>query len=195
MNKLETKLFKNWWLLATKGFLTLFFGIIVLTTPDIKQIIVLQFFCAIISASGLLLIFGGFYNLKRKMSWKWWIIEGVFDFIIGIFIITVIFRQRLTAFAGFAELIAIWSLVFGVIQIITTFRFRFFSIGWFAMLISGLLAVSYTGVILQGFFSGSQSILPGTDAKIMVIGFFTIVLGLVIMLNANHLRKIVSSKK
>jgi uncharacterized membrane protein HdeD (DUF308 family) len=88
----------------------------------------------------------------------------------------------------YTEIIAAWAFVFGIIQIITGFGFERYSLGWFAMLISGVLAVTYTAIVVL-------SILPGTQAKTAVIGYFTIFLGVVIMLNANKIRRIYSESK
>ncbi len=177
MNNLEAKLFKNWWLLAIKGLLTLAFGLLALTLKDINQIKIIKFFCFIILISGALLIYGSFYNMKRKDPWKWWLFEGLFDFIIGALIFYIILWHRLAAIAMFTEIIAIWALVFGLIQIITSFRFIIFSLGWFAMLLSGLLAIVYTIII-------SLSLLPGTHAKTAVIGIFAMFLGIIILINS-----------
>lgn len=186
MDTQETKLFKNWWLLAIKGLLTLVFGLVALTLPDINQIKIIKFFCAVLIASGLLLSHGAFFNMGRKLPWKWWFFEGVFDFTFGGFILFTIINHRMRAMAFSPELIAAWTIVFGIIQIITAFRFKKFSIGWFALLLSGLVALSFSVVIFL-------NILPGTQAKTMVIGYFAIFLGLVIIVNANKLRLIHSN--
>ena len=186
MDKQETKLFKNWWLLAIKGLLTLVFGLVALTLPDINQIKIIKYFCGILIASGLLLSHGAYFNMGRHLPWKWWFFEGFFDFVYGGFILFAIINYRMRAMAFSPELIAVWTLVFGIIQIITAFRFKSFSIGWLAMLTSGLLAVSFTVIIFL-------NILPGTHAKTIVIGCFAIFLGLVIIVNANKLRRIYST--
>ena len=173
----ETKQFKTWWLLAIKGVLTLGFGLVALTLKDINQIKIIKYFCAIISVSGILLTYGAFYNMRKQFPWKWWLFEGLFDFIIGAVILFIILNHRLAAIAMFTEIIAMWALVFGIIQIVTAFRFSRYSLGWFAMLLSGLLAVIYTIIILL-------SLLPGTSAKTAVIGYFAMFLGLIIILNS-----------
>ncbi|QQS51422.1 MAG: DUF308 domain-containing protein [Bacteroidota bacterium] len=188
MNNLEVKLFKNWWLLAIKGLLTLAFGLLALTLKDINQIKIIKFFCIIILVSGALLIYGSFYNRKRKDPWIWWLFEGLFDFIIGALIFYIIVWHRLAAIAMFTEIIAIWALVFGIIQIITSFRFIIFSLGWFAMLLSGLLAIVYTIII-------SLSLLPGTHAKTAVIGIFAMFLGIVILINSISLLQSIRKHK
>jgi uncharacterized membrane protein HdeD (DUF308 family) len=187
MDTQEIRLIRNWWLLAIKGLLTLVFGVVALTFPDINQIKIIKYFCAIISASGVLLIAGGIFNITKHFPWKWWVIEGLFDLVIGLIIFWIITDHRIAAIAMFTEIIATWSLVFGIIQIITAFRFNRYSLGWFAMLISGLLAVSFTAIILL-------NILPGTHAKTVVIGYFAIFLGFVILLNSNKLRRTYSDK-
>jgi uncharacterized membrane protein HdeD (DUF308 family) len=187
MEKMETKLFKNWWLLAIKGFLTLFFGFTLLILPSLNRVEIIKIFASIISASGLLLIFGTYFNFKNDLPWRWWLIEGLYDLIIGMAIFFVLSQHKLAAMAMFTEIIALWALVFGIIQIITAFRFQRYSVGWFAMLSSGLLAIAYTIIIFM-------SILPGADAKTIAIGYFAIFLGFVIFLNAIKLRK-VSSKE
>jgi uncharacterized membrane protein HdeD (DUF308 family) len=88
--------------------------------------------------------------------------------------------------ANYSEIISLWALIFGIIQIITAFRFKNYSLGWFAMLISGIVALLYTTTIIVNLWVGLDQ-LPGLYAKRAFIGYFTILLGLIIMVNSTSL--------
>jgi hypothetical protein len=96
----QTKLFKNWWLLAIKGLFILTFGLI-LALRDINQIEIVTYFSLIICISGLLFTHGAMYNLGRKIPWKWWLFEGLLDVVFGGLIITILSYKRLSAMAIF----------------------------------------------------------------------------------------------
>lgn len=183
MVKQDSVLFRNWWLLGIKGILTLVFGLIALTLKDINQIKIVKYFCIIILSSGILLAFGSFFNRRTKPYWRWWFFEGLFDISIGLIIVYMLSHRRIEAMANYTEIIAVWALVFGMIQIFTAFRFKKLSLTWFAMFFSGLLAILYTSTIIAHFIVGFNS-LPGLDAKKTLIGYFAIVLGSIVITNS-----------
>lgn len=186
MEKTSSILFKNWWLLGIKGFLTLFFGVVALTLKDINQIKIVKYFCIVILTSGVLLTIGSFFNRRTKAYWRWWFFEGIFDTIIGLLIVYMLNFRRIEAMANYTEIIGIWALIFGIILIFTAFRFKKISHSWGAMLLSGILAIAYTSTIIANFIFGLDT-LPGLSAKKSFIGYFAILLGIIIMLSSVNL--------
>ncbi len=177
MNKIKTKGSYIWWLVTLKGIFFLTFGLIILTHHNINQIKTINFFSTLLGLLGILLIPGSVYCKKKCLKWKWLLAEGIFDFIISIVILFIVANHRLTAIAMFTEIIAIWALVYGLIQIISSFQYSLFSFNWVALALGGIVALTYTSIAFM-------TVLPGTDAKTSATGIFTLVSGIIMLLNS-----------
>ncbi len=177
MNKIKTKGSYLWWLITLKGLFILTFGLLILTYQNINQIKTINFFSILLGFLGVLLIPGSLYCKKKCIKWKWLLTEGIVDFIISIIILYIIANHRLAAIAMFTEIIAVWALIYGLIQIISSFQFAVFSFNWVALSLGGIVALAYTCIAFM-------TVLPGTSAKTTAIGIFTLISGIIMLLNS-----------
>ncbi|MBN1118417.1 MAG: hypothetical protein JXA77_14495 [Bacteroidales bacterium] len=122
MNTQETRLFKNWWLLCLKGIIISIFGLVILfNLLNYKKLV--QAFIIISMVNGALILFGSFYYKKNNQHWLYWLIEGTFDFLLGlagfIFLMAISVLKYHIVYAFLIQIIALWALIHGIIHTIS----------------------------------------------------------------------------
>jgi uncharacterized membrane protein HdeD (DUF308 family) len=184
----EIRLFKNWWLLLLKGLIIATFGVLALL-KIFQPLTGLRIFIIITLINGVLILFGAFFYPKHNSHWIFWLIEGAFDFIIGITGIVLILMMKVIKphimNLFFIQIIALWAMIHGIIhsasarrlkQYIPTGRIAFFC---------GI------GVILLALVLFIKPIISSVS-DYLFFGSFSIAIGLLLSSISIILRKIYS---
>jgi uncharacterized membrane protein HdeD (DUF308 family) len=140
---METKGYRNWWMMAVNGLIAIVFGFILLllTAEDIKKI---AFFFGIgIFAAGILMVFLAIRNIKKDKGGMMIMLEAVAILAIG----AIIMLSPANSLKLFLILIGIWTLVLGIVQLVILINIRDVSPGKNILLFSALLTIAL-GVIL-----------------------------------------------
>jgi uncharacterized membrane protein HdeD (DUF308 family) len=102
-----------WWLTLVKGILLVVFGVWLIQSPGENLLKLSLVFGLLILSGGLLEVSLAFNNRKINQNWEWALISGVFDILLGAFLIAnpAIILMLITI------LISLWLLFRGVIAI------------------------------------------------------------------------------
>ncbi len=169
---METKLFKNWWLITVKGAFSIIFGVLALMLPKTVVLTILTYFGIVIIISGFFLIIGAFSYRKDTPNWRWWLIEGGFDMLIGGLIVI----HPLVTAGIFVFVLALWVVVIGIIQIISAVNLREIMQNWWILLFSGVLSLFLGLLILTHPFRGTLTVVSSMGLFIMFFGILLLII-------------------
>jgi uncharacterized membrane protein HdeD (DUF308 family) len=177
---MERIFFKNWWLLALKGFLAIAFGVFAFTLPEETLIALTVYFGLIVLFTGLLTIGILLINFRKKpYGLSWLILDGIIDISIGV---CVLFYPELTA-TIFVLLVALWLAFVGLFQLAIAYWFRsMMEYSWVPVL-SGLIILVLSALIWFNPFAGKL-------ALSYLIGFSALFFGLAAVAIAFVLRRV-----
>lgn len=176
------KLYKNWWLLTLKGLLAIVFGVLALTSPELTIMTLVRYFGILVLITGGIIAIGAFLQKRNNPRWGWWLLEAIIDIVIGV----IIMIKPLLVAATFTIVMSIWVLAIGLIQIVTALRLKNQASNWMINLFSGIVAVIFAIIVLMNPFAG-------TLAVVTIVGFFAILLGILLVFVSNNIRKINSN--
>ncbi len=136
-------MFRNWWVILLRGLLWIGLGVVTLLMPEITLSSLILLFAFSVILSGILCIYGGIRKYDSQKYWWAEIIMGLLSIAAGVIALT---YPGLTTLV-MLSLIAGWSLINGVFEIITAIKLReVIENEWFYML-QGVLAVLF-GILL-----------------------------------------------
>lgn len=158
-------LFKNWWLLTVNGFAAIVFGIIAIFFPEITLLILINYFGILGVFLGMFFVLGGIYYRKKNTLWRFWIYEGVLNFIIGL---TILYNPSLSI-EIFIVLVALWAIFTSLAQLVSAIRLKEFVPKRILYFVNGVIGILFGGILI---FSSM-----GHQALAMVLGFYAIVEG------------------
>ena len=169
---------RHWWLLALRGLLTLLFGILALVWPGPTLTVLILFFGAYAFVDGIFALVAAF---THRPGSHWWalLLEGVAG--IGIGVITFLWPE-ITG-AVLLALIAAWALVTGIFEIVAAIRLRAVIENEWLLALSGVLSVLFGVVALVWPASAALAI-------IWIIGAYTILFGVLLLMLAFRLRNL-----
>ncbi len=171
-----------WWLVLIRGVLAVVFGLYALFSPEaaLLTLVLVYGFYAIMDGVAALAV--GFRHRKTS-HWGWHVAQGVVSLIAGVI---ALFWPGPTIFA-LVLIIAVWSIVLGVSQIIEAFTARKHgSSSWVWLLIGGIVAIVFGITLLASPAAGALTLL-------WVIGLFALVFGVVYIVWAFRLRQAVQA--
>jgi uncharacterized membrane protein HdeD (DUF308 family) len=177
---MEIRLFKNWWLMTLKGLLAIGFGLVVLIRqyPLIKSSMAISFGILVLLSGGMI-VTGAFLHKRTNPRWRWWLIEGIIDILIGAFFV---FKPQL-AKAFFLFFLALWAFIIGMIQVLTSLRMMNYMHKWWSMMATGIFSIVFAVLIFINPFYTSYNL--GT-----VIGVSCLIFGLLMTYSSRILRNI-----
>ena len=158
-------LFKNWWLLTANGFAAIVFGITAIFLPEITLLILINYFGILGVFLGMFFILGGIYYRKKNTLWRFWIYEGILNFIIGL---TILYNPSLSI-EIFIVLVALWAIFTSLAQLVSAIRLKEFVPKRILYFVNGVIGILFGGILI---FSSM-----GYQALAMVLGFYAIVEG------------------
>ena len=167
-----------WWLVLIRGVLAVVFGLYALFSPAgaLLALVFVFGFYAIMDGVAALVV--GFRH-RRTSHWGWHVAQGVVSLIAGFI---ALFWPGPTVLA-LVLIIAVWSIVLGVTEIIEAFTARKHgSSSWAWLLVGGIVAILFGIILIVSPAAGALTLL-------WVIGLFSLVFGVVYIVWAFRLRK------
>ena len=135
---METKGYRNWWMMAVNGLIAIAFGFILLllTKEDIEKIAF--YFGIVIFAGGILLVFAAIHNIRKDKGGLMIMLEAVATLAIG----AIIMLNPSNSLKLFLMLVGIWALVIGIIQLVILINIKETLAGRNALLFSALITLA-----------------------------------------------------
>jgi uncharacterized membrane protein HdeD (DUF308 family) len=168
---------RNWWALALRGVAAIVFGLLAFILPGITLTALILLFGAYMLVDGVFAIVAAVRAEERDTRWWLLLAEGVLGVLAGI---VAFVWPGLTALA-LLFLVAAWSIITGILQIVGAIRLRREIEGEWALILGGLLSVIF-GVLL--------AVLPGPGilALLWLIGAYALVSGVLLIILAFRVR-------
>lgn len=168
----------NWWMVLLRGIAAVLFGVVALLMPGLTLFVLLITFGAYAVFDGVVAVINAFQRKSRDERWWAWLLDGVLSIAIGLL---ALFWTGPTALA-FIIWMAIWGVIAGLFRIIAAIRLRHEIEGGWALGLSGLLLMVW-GVLMATLPAA------GLLSLAWVIGLFSILIGLSMIVLAFQLRK------
>jgi len=176
---MESKTFKNWWLLAINGVLAIFVGILLLfcTADFIKTVV--MYIGLIILLCGIFLLGLAIYYLKKDRKVATMMIESIISITIGIIIM--IFPEG--SLNWFLILLGVWAVIVGIFQLVILVNIGKYVANKNVILFNGLLTIAL-GVFLMLY--------PVTFASAVakILGIAAVVFGVMMIYLGFSIRKL-----
>jgi len=159
-------LLRNWWMVALRGVAALLLGIYALAQPSGAVAVLVAWFGIFALVHGVLSFGAAVRSAGRDRGWFWFVIEGA----VAVAAAVISFRMPTETLISLVWVVAVWSLVTGVIQLFAAVKLR--------KVISGewLLALSGAASVLFGLIAFSR---PGAGAFaiVTVLGIYALMFG------------------
>lgn len=169
---------KNWWMFLIRGIVALIFGVIAIFYPVSAFEAFVLIFGLFALVDGVVAIVSAFTSNAKSENWWWIIIGGVLGVVIGILTIV----QPASMATALLLLIAAWSIVRGVTEIVTAIRIRKLIEGELWMILSGVLSVLFGVLVAMNPFSGAFAI--G-----LIVGIYAVFFGIMLIALSFSLKK------
>jgi uncharacterized membrane protein HdeD (DUF308 family) len=170
---------RNWWALALRGLVALFFGIAAFVWPGITLRVLVLLFGAYALVDGIFSIAAAVTATPKGVPWWALLVEGLAGIAVGVLTF---------AWPGITQLvllymIAAWALVTGVFEIVAAIRLRKEIRGEWALALAGVLSI-ILGVLLAIFP------IEGLVGLAWTIGAYAIASGVILLALSFRLRKL-----
>jgi len=174
---MASELARNWWLLALRGVVGILFGIGAFVWPGATLAALVIVFGAYVFVDGIFAVVAGI-GMRRQLS-LWWLIvlEGAAGIVLGL----LTFRSPDTTALVLLTIIAAWSIVTGIFEIVTALRIRTLIANEWLMILSGVVSIVF-GVLLIAQPSA------GEIAIVWLLGAYALLFGLLTLMFAFRLR-------
>jgi len=168
---------KNWWLLLLRGLFAILFGVTAFAWPGLTLALLIIMWGAYAGVDGLFSILAAIKGGSPVPRW-WLVITGL----LGIGAAAVCFVNPGITALVLVMLIAWWSIVRGIFEIIGAIQLRKEIQGEWWLVLSGLCSIAFGAFILAR---------PGAGALALVwlISSFAIVFGVILVALSLRLRK------
>lgn len=168
----------DWRLVGFRGLIAAIFGIVIITVPEISLKALVAIFGIYIFLDSVFSVLTAVRSRKKLESWHLTLIKGIVGIILAILVITL---PGISAVA-LAYFLGGWFCLLGVIEVASAIRLRkeIDGEGW--LIGAGILSVA-VGVFLFAWPTASMI------AVTLVVGVFTLLLGLVLILHAWRIRR------
>jgi uncharacterized membrane protein HdeD (DUF308 family) len=168
-----------WWLVLIRGILAILFGLFALFAPGTALLALVFVFGAYAIIDGITAIIAGIRHRAEESHWIWHVVQGVVSLIAGI----VAFTWPGVTVLAILFVIAFWSIVNGVAQIVESFTMRKMGAStWGWMLAGGIVSVIFGIVLVTQPGAGLITLL-------WLVGIFSIVFGVIMVVWALRLRR------
>lgn len=137
------ELAKYWWLVVLRGVLAVLFALMAFIWPAITLAILVIFLGAYLLVDGIFALVHGFRVMKTDSSWWGFVLVGLAGIVAGLI---ALFMPGVTALF-LVTLVALWSLVTGILEIIIAIRLRKEITGEWMLIVAGIFSVIF-GILL-----------------------------------------------
>lgn len=162
---------QNWWALALRGVLAIVFALIAFLSPGATILSLVLFFSAYMLVDGVFGIVSGIRAASNHQRWGLLVLEGILNILVGI----VAFAMPTLTVLFFVTLVAVWSLVTGVLMIVAAFKLNpDYGRGW--LIFSGLVSVLFGVALLIAPLVGAVVLTWWLGAYALAFGIGLLVL-------------------
>jgi uncharacterized membrane protein HdeD (DUF308 family) len=168
---MSSLLAQNWWAVALRGVFAVIFALIALFSPGATILSLVLFFSAYMLVDGVFGIVSGIRAASNNQRWGLLILEGVLNILVGI----VAFVMPGLTVLFFVTLMAVWSLITGILMIVAAFKLNpDFGRGW--LIFSGVVSVLFGIALLIAPLVGAVVLTWWLGAYALVFGIGLLVL-------------------
>ena len=162
---------QNWWALALRGVPAIVFALIAFFSPGATILSLVLFFSAYMLVDGVFGIVSGIRAASNHQRWGLLVLEGILNILVGI----VAFAMPTLTVLFFVTLVAVWSLVTGVLMIVAAFKLNpDYGRGW--LIFSGLVSVLFGVALLIAPLVGAVVLTWWLGAYALAFGIGLLVL-------------------
>lgn len=156
--------------LIVQGIFTILFGIAAVFWPGLTSATLLYIFAIFLLVDGVIGLVMGLVNIARWKSALWWLLLGIVQLGVGIFLVR-------NPEVSFETLIILFGVIFAVRGAVDLFRAFFYDGSAIARTLTGIVGI--LGIIV-GFILFNQPIAGGV-AFVWVLGLYALITGPVII--------------
>jgi len=168
---------QNWWALALRGAFAILFALVAFFIPGATILSLVLFFSAYMLVDGIFGIVAALRAATHHQRWGLLILEGAVNIAVGV----IAFAWPGLTVLFFVTLLAVWSLITGVLLVVAAFRLHpAYGRGW--LIVGGLVSVLF-GIALL--------VAPMVGAVVLTwwLGAYALVFGIVLLILAFRLRR------
>jgi uncharacterized membrane protein HdeD (DUF308 family) len=168
---MSSLLAQNWWAVALRGVFAIIFALIALFSPGATILSLVLFFSAYMLVDGVFGIVSGIRAASNHQRWGLLILEGILNILVGI----IAFIMPGLTVLFFVTLVAVWSLITGVLMIVAAFKLNpEYGRGW--LIFSGIVSVLFGIALLIAPLIGAVVLTWWLGAYALVFGIGLLVL-------------------
>jgi uncharacterized membrane protein HdeD (DUF308 family) len=168
---MSSLLAQNWWAMALRGVFAIVFALIALFSPGATILSLVLFFSAYMLVDGIFGIVSGIRAASNHQRWGLLILEGILNILVGI----IAFIMPGLTVLFFVTLVAVWSLITGVLMIVAAFKLNpEYGRGW--LIFSGVVSVLFGIALLIAPLIGAVVLTWWLGAYALVFGIGLLVL-------------------
>jgi uncharacterized membrane protein HdeD (DUF308 family) len=168
---MSTLLAQNWWAVALRGVFAIVFALIALFSPGATILSLVLFFSAYMLVDGVFGIVSGIRAASNNQRWGLLILEGILNILVGI----IAFLMPGLTVLFFVTLMAVWSLITGVLMIVAAFKLNpDYGRGW--LILSGIVSVLFGAALLIAPLIGAVVLTWWLGAYALAFGIALLVL-------------------
>jgi uncharacterized membrane protein HdeD (DUF308 family) len=143
---------QNWWALALRGVFAIIFALIAFFSPGATLLSLVWVFAAYMLVDGVFGIVSGIRAASNNQRWGLLILEGILNILVGV----IAFLMPGLTVLFFVTLMAVWSLITGVLMIVAAFKLNpTYGRGW--LIFSGIVSVLFGIALLLAPLVGLQA--------------------------------------
>ena len=162
---------QNWWALALRGAFAIIFALIAFFSPGATLLSLVWVFAAYMLVDGVFGIVSGIRAASNNQRWGLLILEGILNILVGI----IAFLMPGLTVLFFVTLMAVWSLITGVLMIVAAFKLNpTYGRGW--LIFSGIVSVLFGVALLLAPLVGAVVLTWWLGAYALVFGISLLVL-------------------
>lgn len=163
---------QNWWAVALRGVFAIIFALIAFFWPGATLLSFAIFFSAYMLVDGVFGIVSGIRAASNNQRWGLLILEGILNILVGV----IAFLMPGLTIVFFITLLAVWSLVTGILMIVAAFKLNpEYGRGW--LIFSGIVSVLFGVALLIAPLVGAVVLTWWLGAYALFFGVAMVVLG------------------
>jgi uncharacterized membrane protein HdeD (DUF308 family) len=162
---------QNWWALALRGTFAIIFALIAFFMPGATLLSLVWVFAAYMLVDGVFGIVAAVRAASNNQRWGLLILEGILNILVGI----IAFLMPGLTVLFFVTLMAVWSLITGVLMIVAAFKLNpTYGRGW--LIFSGIVSVLFGVALLLAPLVGAVVLTWWLGAYALIFGISLLVL-------------------
>jgi uncharacterized membrane protein HdeD (DUF308 family) len=162
---------QNWWALALRGVFAIIFALIAFFSPGATLLSLVWVFAAYMLVDGVFGIVSGIRAASNNQRWGLLILEGILNILVGV----IAFLMPGLTVLFFVTLMAVWSLITGVLMIVAAFKLNpTYGRGW--LIFSGIVSVLFGVALLLAPLVGAVVLTWWLGAYALIFGISLLVL-------------------